>query len=287
MNGKQKTLVVNMKLVSTNMVVHKHGILLTLLLLVTTVTLSNGLDKTPSESRIIGGQTAEDGLAPYQVSLQTIPGSHLCGGAIIDSEWIITAAHCVTGWPPQFIRVAVGSNLYTEPLEIYYLDRIHLHCNFDQPKYHNDIAVLHVNSTMRWNEKVQPIALPGKMLNTSEALLLTGWGLISLWDPYPEALQKLNMYQVQRNECSEMLQEFEDINVDVGHVCAYVKRYQGACHGDNGGPLVYNNTLVGVHAWSYPCADGYPDIFTNIWYYRDWLRQAMSGNSKCKSANSS
>lgn len=232
-------------------------------------------------SRIIGGEVAEEGLAAYQVSLQTIPGSHLCGGAIINNQWIVTAAHCVAGWPADFLRIAVGSNLYKEPKAVYYPDRIHIHCNYDHPKYHNDLALLHVNSSIVFNDFVKSIELPTQMLNTSQALLLTGWGLISLWDPYPEKLQKLHMYQVQRQECGEMLKEFEDVSLDVGQICAYTKRYQGACHGDNGGPLVYENTLVGVHSWSYPCADGYPDLFVNIWYYREWLRQVLSGNSRC------
>ncbi|XP_013100028.2 chymotrypsin-2 [Stomoxys calcitrans] len=253
-------------------------------LLLILLTITQAPSKSHSSSnRIIGGQVAEDGLAPYQISLQTLPGSHLCGGAILNSEWIVTAAHCVAGWPPHILQIAVGSNQYKEPLTVYYLDRIHLHCNYDNPKYHNDIAVLHVNSSIQWNEKVQPIALPQTMLNTSDALLFTGWGLISLWDPNPERLQKLNMFQVLKKECAEMLQEFDDVAVDVGHVCAYVKRDHGACHGDNGGPLVHQHTLVGIHAWSYPCADGFPDIFVNVWYYREWLRQAMRGNFRCKS----
>ncbi|XP_005179487.3 chymotrypsin-1 [Musca domestica] len=257
-----------------------------LLFLLNSASTGHAAQRYPN-GRIIGGQVAEEGLAPYQVSLQTIPGSHLCGGAIIDKEWIITAAHCVTGWPPEFLRIAVGSNLYTEPLAIYHLDRIHLHCNYDHPKYHNDIALLHVNNTIEWNDRVKPISLPRVLLNTTDPLLLTGWGLISLWDPHPEKLQKLQMFQVTNGECSKMLEEFDDLHLDVGHLCAFVKRYQGACHGDNGGPLVYQNTLVGIHAWSYPCADGYPDVFTNILYYRDWLRQTISGNTKCKSVTTS
>lgn len=48
-------------------------------------------DKLPD--RIVGGTEAEDGLAPYQCSIQ-VNGRHMCGCAIISKKWVITAAHC-------------------------------------------------------------------------------------------------------------------------------------------------------------------------------------------------
>lgn len=44
--------------------------------------------------RIVNGNDAADGQAPFQGSLQ-LNGKHHCGCVIISSQWILTAAHCI------------------------------------------------------------------------------------------------------------------------------------------------------------------------------------------------
>lgn len=46
------------------------------------------------ETHIIGGREAARNSHPYMVSLQK-SGSHLCGGVLVNRQWVLTAAHCL------------------------------------------------------------------------------------------------------------------------------------------------------------------------------------------------
>ena len=46
----------------------------------------------PGYLKIIGGTEADIADFPYQVFFRA--GNYLCGGSIIDENWIVTAAHC-------------------------------------------------------------------------------------------------------------------------------------------------------------------------------------------------
>ena len=59
-------------------------------------------------NRIVGGENAAAATWGWAVSL-AINKNSLCGGSIISSSWIITAAHCTSGVSPSKITVYAGS----------------------------------------------------------------------------------------------------------------------------------------------------------------------------------
>ena len=62
----------------------------------------------PSFSRVVNGQDASPHSWPWQISLRK-RGGHICGGSLIRSNWIVTAAHCVNRDPtPNIYTVVVG-----------------------------------------------------------------------------------------------------------------------------------------------------------------------------------
>ena len=57
------------------------------------------LVRSGNSSKIVGGTVANAGDIPWQVALTSRSGSNIqraqfCGGTLINSDWVLTAAHC-------------------------------------------------------------------------------------------------------------------------------------------------------------------------------------------------
>lgn len=63
---------------------------------------SDKLMRNGNFTKIVGGTNANAGDAPWQVALTSGTGSNIfqaqfCGGTLINSNWVLTAAHCTEG----------------------------------------------------------------------------------------------------------------------------------------------------------------------------------------------
>lgn len=48
------------------------------------------------KGRVVGGEDGENGEWCWQVALINSLNQYLCGAALIGTQWVLTAAHCVT-----------------------------------------------------------------------------------------------------------------------------------------------------------------------------------------------
>uniref|UniRef100_A0A482Z9S3 U34-Austrotoxin-Ht1a_1 n=1 Tax=Hickmania troglodytes TaxID=489260 RepID=A0A482Z9S3_9ARAC len=83
--------------------------------------------------RITGGRDANRGEFPWMVSLVEIHDQkmyHTCGGAILNLNWILTAAHCIDGSLDKY-RISVGqhqlSRAWEENVRFHRVSKIILH----------------------------------------------------------------------------------------------------------------------------------------------------------------
>ena len=67
-----------------------------------------GCGRRPFGARVVNGENAAPHAWPWQISLR-VNGQHICGGSLIDPNWVVTAAHCVERNPrPSGYTVVVG-----------------------------------------------------------------------------------------------------------------------------------------------------------------------------------
>lgn len=244
--------------------------------------------------KIVGGETAREGLAPYQISIQTLSGNHFCGGAIIDEKWIITAAHCLQSKKASDFKVLTGTQILKDHNGTYYEpEEVILHCNYNNPSYYNDIALVRLKEPIKFNERTSKVDYDYSPLKAGDKLTLTGWGTLALGGRIPNELQTLQVEYVSFEDCRFLHKN--STWVDYGHTCTFNDFGRGACHGDSGGPLVANNKLVRASLylfiyvyknvnlqvalvnWGRPCAQGYPDVHARVSYYHDFIRKNIRG----------
>ncbi|XP_037042005.1 chymotrypsin-2-like [Bradysia coprophila] len=226
------------------------------------------------QSRIVGGSTAQDGDFPYQVSLRNpAHNAHFCGGSIISPNWILTAAHCVSGMGPSSIFVVVGTNSLSSGGIGYGVSEIRSHVSYNPINNVNDIAVLRINGVISYGPKVQSVGLAALPVLGGTSLTLSGWGLTSYPSSIlPNDLQQISLKSITTAQCQNALPGYPVYDTNV---CTYDGVGRGSCQGDSGGPLVVGSQVgpvqVGIVSWGIPCAKGSPDIFTSVASYRTWI----------------
>lgn len=137
-----------------------------------------GVDVT----RIVGGEDAEEGQFPYQVSLRRrgIIDGHFCGGSIVSSRFVLTAAHCTQqqNSRPRNVIVVVGALDRFEggtPMDV---EQIINHPKYNPSQNLHDISLIFTKEAIEFSKLVQPIALPKTRFVAEQdtSIVLSGWG---------------------------------------------------------------------------------------------------------------
>jgi secreted trypsin-like serine protease len=111
-------------------------------------------------TRIVGGQAAGSATWSWAVSIN-IANTYLCGGSIISSSWVLTAAHCVNGVTASTITVYGGSNIRWSGTQTSVASQVIVHPDYNTETYVNDIALLKLATPLVMTDPfVSQICLP-------------------------------------------------------------------------------------------------------------------------------
>ncbi|XP_053690754.1 trypsin-1-like [Sabethes cyaneus] len=268
------------------------GSLLLLLLLLG----NGGYALKVSTTKIVGGQEAKPGEFPYLVSIQWnfANGSravHFCAGTIVQTSWILTAAHCrETTFDVGWLEVVAGE------FDLQHVDGGEQRRNVSRFLVHeqrapgfvgpNDVALIKLVEPLILTVNVSIVQLDSRKSPIYGYALLPGWGSVSTTvEPiYPAKLQKVDLPVFPYDACLQYFPLFsplEETNFCAGELSGSAN----ACHKDSGGPLVQTidgtELQVGIVSWgAFPCtAYRSPTVITWVSAFKDWIRISIEQNS--------
>ncbi|CAF1576748.1 unnamed protein product [Adineta ricciae] len=243
-------------------------------------------------SRIVGGETANASTWGWAVSI-SIDDNYLCGGSIISSSWILTAAHCVNGYSAEKVTIYAGSTRRWTGSQTRVVSQIIIHASYDTDTYENDIALLKLGTALTMSDTaISTICLPsvssatlaaGEWPAAGTTVVAVGWGTLSEGGSLPSKLQQVTLQTIsyQASSCSSSITDWHI------QLCAGVSGGgKDTCQGDSGGPLVMFSSskqwvLVGLTSNGIGCAQAnYAGIYTRVAAYEDWLNVAMSSSNR-------
>nr|KAF6460854.1 plasminogen activator, tissue type [Molossus molossus] len=250
------------------------------------------------EFRIKGGLFSDITSHPWQAAIfvqnRRSPGERfLCGGILISSCWVLTAAHCLQErYPLHHLRVVLGRTyrlIAGEEEQQFKVEKYILHKEFDGDTYNNDIALLRLKSdSLQCAEEsasVRTVCLPEADLQLPDwtECELSGYGKHEASSlSYSERLKEAHVRLYPSSRCTS--QYLSNRTVTSNMLCAGDTRSGGnqanlhdACQGDSGGPLVCmkdnHMTLVGIISWGLGCGQkDVPGVYTKVTNYLNWIQ---------------
>ncbi|CAG7697407.1 unnamed protein product, partial [Allacma fusca] len=136
---------------------------------------------------VVPSKKANEGDYPHQVQLRKVktkgkdPEQH-CGGAILNTYLVLTAAHCVydyikNGTLDQIEVVAGEHDLKIESghEQVVQIHEAFVHKNYESKAKDDDIALLLLQTELTFNKYVRSIPIPKNVASTVKGKL-SGWG---------------------------------------------------------------------------------------------------------------
>ncbi|CAG2109539.1 unnamed protein product [Medioppia subpectinata] len=249
-----------------------------------------GLKKIVRTPKIINGKDAYHGQYPWAVSLR-LHRRHHCGGALIDHQWVLTAAHCVAQISHRVFTVKLGGHYRNTEYEVTSVEvpvsRVVPHEGFSFSSFANDIALVKLAKSVDYSNYVWPVCLP-----TTDAVdyanstgVVIGWGKISTAGVSASSLQQVELPIIDNPKCIKWYEsQGKVIPIRSSQFCAGLEEGgKDACQGDSGSPMMRVDSTngqamaIGIVSAGIGCAlPKLPGLYTRVASYLPWLQKVMA-----------
>jgi trypsin len=231
------------------------------------VAIATSLVSAPAHA-IVGGSTAAEGAYPFMAALVDSTDFQFCGGSVIASTWVLTAAHCVPNGQAEAANlwVITGRNDLSNTSQG---QRIKVSNVYVNPQYANsahDTALLKLSSATTSAPITLANAADDGLETAGTTVRVTGWG-----DEYgamgllaTNQLREVDLQVVTDAECGQTNFGFDAAT----GVCA-AALLKDSCQGDSGGPLFHvagtTRKQIGVVSYGTGCGlPKFPGVYSEV-----------------------
>lgn len=179
------------------------------------------------DTKVVGGDDAPVGFAPFQIALER-SNSFTCGGSLISSQTVLTAAHCVYGneGNPTSFRIRYGSNIRNGGT-IITVSKVIRHPSYSSNTIDYDIALLVLANEFTPSANAKVIGLASANPATGSTCSLTGWGRLSSGGNLPTNLQKATLTTITKEDCQK---RWGSVNTITDRMLCAFNAKQSACN---------------------------------------------------------
>jgi len=244
-----------------------------------------------NKRRIVGGEDAKVNQYPWQVGLMASSYSSeaFCGGTLLSSDTVLTAAHCLWGYSAVYVGLP-GGNLNLDRAQKIRSSEIRVHPYYTGGSLSNDFAIVKLSKPVQFDETTQPICLPDPTENYDDSLAeVTGWGTNLKDGPTMDILQTVNVTTITNKQCQqifdqESMESSNSFTISPSMLCAG-EPGRDSCQGDSGGPMITLSkdgshfSQIGVVSWGYGCGGATPGVYARVTDQIYWIIKQVSGET--------